>query len=141
MGKTSTASKQKYLNKVYTQVAVRLPKELVAQWEEKLNADHIGKAEFFRNAIQRYLGNDTQHLGQRKSPHPKGHRLKNIEECPGKDLTRACKCAIIKSWKGGKPMGRKKKKPKRISEDIKTVVEIIAAITNLILAINTILKG
>ena len=55
MGKTSTASKQKYLNKVYTQVAVRLPKELVAQWEEKLNADHIGKAEFFRNAIQRYL--------------------------------------------------------------------------------------
>ncbi len=26
-------------------------------------------------------------------------------------------------------MGRKKKKPKRISEDIKTVVEIIAAIT------------
>ena len=34
-----------------------------------------------------------------------------------------------------------KKKPKRISEDIKTVVEIIAAITNIILAIYTILKG
>lgn len=55
MGKTSTKVKQKYLNKVYTQVAVRLPKDLVAQWEEKLKAENLGKAEFFRNAIQEYL--------------------------------------------------------------------------------------
>ena len=36
MGKTSTQVKQKYLNKTYSQIAIRLPKELVAQWEEKL---------------------------------------------------------------------------------------------------------
>ena len=38
-------------------------------------------------------------------------------------------------------MGRKKKKPKRTSEDIKTIVEILAAIANIILVIYTILKG
>lgn len=55
MGKTSTQVKQKYLNKTYSQVAVRLPKELVSQWEEKLEKDGIAKAEFVRNAIQEYL--------------------------------------------------------------------------------------
>ncbi len=55
MGKTSTQVKQKYLNKTYSQIAIRLPKELVAQWEEKLEKDGIGKAEFLRNAIQEYL--------------------------------------------------------------------------------------
>lgn len=55
MGKTSTQVKQKYLNKTYSQIAIRLPKELVAQWEEKLQKDGIGKAEFLRNAIQEYL--------------------------------------------------------------------------------------
>ena len=56
MSKTSTASKQKYLNKAYSQIAIRLPKDLVSRWEEKLQADNIGKAEFLRNAIKNYLG-------------------------------------------------------------------------------------
>lgn len=55
MSKTSTAVKQKYLNKAYSQIAIRLPKDLVARWEARLQADGIGKAEFLRTAIQRYL--------------------------------------------------------------------------------------
>ena len=38
-------------------------------------------------------------------------------------------------------MGKKKKKPKRNLEDVKIIVEIIALVTNIILAIYTILKG
>ena len=48
---------------------------------------------------------------------------------------------MIKSWKGGKTMGKKKKKPKRALEKTKTIVEIIAYITNIVLAIYTLLKG
>lgn len=55
MAKTSTAAKQKYLSKTYSQIAIRLPKEMVSQWEEQLRADGIGKAEFLRTAIQNYL--------------------------------------------------------------------------------------
>ena len=33
MGKTSTQVKQRYLDKAYSQIAVRLQKDLVAQWE------------------------------------------------------------------------------------------------------------
>lgn len=38
-------------------------------------------------------------------------------------------------------MGKKKKKPKRKLEDVKIIVEIAAMVTNIILAIYTILKG
>lgn len=55
MSKTSTAAKQRYLDKTYSQVAVRLPKELVSEWEAQLKTDGISKAEFFRQAIQSYL--------------------------------------------------------------------------------------
>lgn len=55
MSKTSTAVKQRYLDKTYSQIAVRLPKELVAEWEAQLKTDGISKAEFFRQAIQSYL--------------------------------------------------------------------------------------
>ena len=55
MSKTSTAVKQRYLDKTYSQIAVRLPKELVAEWESQLKTDGISKAEFFRQAIQSYL--------------------------------------------------------------------------------------
>ena len=34
MGKTSTQVKQRYLDKAYSQIAVRLQKDLVAQWED-----------------------------------------------------------------------------------------------------------
>jgi len=38
-------------------------------------------------------------------------------------------------------MGKKNKKPKRKLEDVKIIVEITAMVTNIILAIYTILKG
>ena len=55
MGKTSTQVKQRYLDKAYSQIAVRLQKDLVAQWEEAIKADGISKAEFIRRAITQYL--------------------------------------------------------------------------------------
>ena len=55
MGKTSSASKQKYNDKVYAQISVRLKKELVKEWENRLVADGITKAEFIRKSIQNYL--------------------------------------------------------------------------------------
>jgi conjugal transfer/entry exclusion protein len=55
MGKTSSAVKQRYNEKAYTQVSTRLKKDLVSAWEGKLAADGITKAEFMRGAIQRYL--------------------------------------------------------------------------------------
>ena len=48
MGKTSTQVKQRYLDKAYSQIAVRLQKDLVAQWEEAIKADGISKAIPFR---------------------------------------------------------------------------------------------
>lgn len=56
MGKTSTASKQKYNEKVYSKVTIQLKKELVSSWEDKLKEDGISKAAFVRNAIEKYLG-------------------------------------------------------------------------------------
>lgn len=55
---SNTSSKviQRYKNKVYKRVVADLPKELVAKWEEKLSVDGIGKSEFIRNAIKKYLG-------------------------------------------------------------------------------------
>ena len=55
MGKTSSISKQRYNDKTYSQVAVRLEKDLVSAWEEKIKAQNIGKAEFIRRAIKAYL--------------------------------------------------------------------------------------
>lgn len=56
MGNTSWQVKARYNKKVYKSVSAQLPKDLVARWEEKLQADGIGKSEFIRNAIKRYLG-------------------------------------------------------------------------------------
>jgi len=53
---TSSKVKQRYNEKVYAQVSVRLKKDLVAAWESKLAAEGITKAEFIRSAIQQYLG-------------------------------------------------------------------------------------
>lgn len=57
MGKTSTQVKQRYLDKAYSQIAVRLQKDLVAQWEDAIKSDGISKAEFIRRAITEYLHN------------------------------------------------------------------------------------
>lgn len=55
---TSSKVIQRYKNKVYKRVVADLPKDLVTRWEEKLKADGIGKSEFIRNAIKRYLGEE-----------------------------------------------------------------------------------
>lgn len=55
---TSSKAIQRYKNKVYKRVVADLPKELVAQWEKKLNLDGISKSEFIRNAIKSYLGEE-----------------------------------------------------------------------------------
>ncbi len=52
---TSSQAIQRYKNKVYKRVVADLPKDLVARWEEQLQADNIGKSEFIRNAIKAYL--------------------------------------------------------------------------------------
>ncbi|MBE7044770.1 MAG: hypothetical protein E7397_04520 [Ruminococcaceae bacterium] len=55
---TSSQVIQRYKNKVYKRIVADLPKDLVARWEEKLQADNIGKSEFIRNAIKSYLGEE-----------------------------------------------------------------------------------
>lgn len=55
MGKTSSAVKRKYNEKVYKQVKVELKKELVNAWEIQLDKDGLTKAAFIRKAIQDYL--------------------------------------------------------------------------------------
>ena len=62
MGKTSSAVKNRYANKVYASVATKLKKELVAAWEKELAADGITKAEFIRSAIQQYLDGKADNL-------------------------------------------------------------------------------
>lgn len=57
MGKTSSASKNKYNAKAYAQVKVALAKDLVELWDENIKADGISKAEFFRSAMIEYLKN------------------------------------------------------------------------------------
>lgn len=55
MSKTSWQVKAKYNKKVYKRVVADLDKNLVARWEEKLQTDGIGKSEFIRQAIKKYL--------------------------------------------------------------------------------------
>lgn len=55
---TSSAVKNRWNKAHYKQVTAQLDKDLVARWEEKLQADGIGKSEFIRNAIKKYLGED-----------------------------------------------------------------------------------
>lgn len=55
MGRTSSKAKQKYNDKAYHQVSVRLQKELVEQWESQIAQDGISKAAFIRDAIVQYL--------------------------------------------------------------------------------------
>ena len=57
MGATSWQVKQRYNNKVYRSVSIRLKKELVEAWNTALEEDEISKAEFLRRAIEQYLEN------------------------------------------------------------------------------------
>ena len=58
MSNTSWQTKKKSNHKVYRRISVDINKNLVAEWEDRLNADGIGKAEFIRQAIKKYLNKD-----------------------------------------------------------------------------------
>lgn len=55
MGKTSSIVKERYNRKVYTQIAFRLPKDLVAAFKAKCATDGISQAAIIRAAIEDYL--------------------------------------------------------------------------------------
>lgn len=55
MGKTSSAVKNRYNNRVYRRVSLALSRQLVDEWEAALESDNISKTEFIRSAIVSYL--------------------------------------------------------------------------------------
>ena len=56
MGKTSWQVKQKYNNeKVYSQIGVQLPKDLVAKFKRKCQELEISQASVIREAIEEFL--------------------------------------------------------------------------------------
>lgn len=55
MGKTSWQVKQRYNNKVYGVIAVRLPKDLVKEFKEKCKVENISQAQVVREAVERFL--------------------------------------------------------------------------------------
>lgn len=57
-GKYYPEAVKKYKAKAYKQIKVEYKKELVEALEQKLKADGISKAEFFRRAILDYLEED-----------------------------------------------------------------------------------
>lgn len=57
--KTSSAAKQRYNAKVYSTIAVRVPKEQAAQFRAACEEDGIAQAQIVKEAIDRYL--QTRH--------------------------------------------------------------------------------
>ena len=53
--KTSSAVKQRYNDKVYSPVSVKLPKALVASFKEKCIAENISQAQVIKEAIEAFL--------------------------------------------------------------------------------------
>lgn len=53
--KTSTAVKRRYNNKVYGQIKVELPKDLVAKFKEKCISEGVSQASIFRAAIEKFI--------------------------------------------------------------------------------------
>ena len=52
---TSSSVKNRYNAKVYAQIAVKLPKDLVQQFKEKCVAENISQAQIFKEAIENFL--------------------------------------------------------------------------------------
>ena len=55
MGKTSSEVKERYNNKVYDKITVRLPKELVAAFKAKCTEDNVSQAQIVKEAIEKYI--------------------------------------------------------------------------------------
>ena len=52
---TSTQVKQRYNQKVYSRLQISLPKDLVARFEEKCEADGIPQAQVIKKAVVDFL--------------------------------------------------------------------------------------
>ena len=52
---TSTAAKQRYNEKVYDVISVRVPKELAAAFKEKSAAAGVPQAQIIKRAIEQFL--------------------------------------------------------------------------------------
>jgi len=57
IGRTSSAVKDRYNSKVYSEVRAKLKKELVAAWDERLKQIGETRAGFIRKAIEKELEN------------------------------------------------------------------------------------
>ena len=57
MGQTSAKAVQKYQAKTYTQIAIRIKKELAAEFDKKLKENGDTKAAVIREAIENYIAN------------------------------------------------------------------------------------
>ena len=55
MGKTSWQVKQRYNNKVYGTILVRLPKDLVKEFKEKCKVENISQAQVVREAVEKFI--------------------------------------------------------------------------------------
>ena len=53
--KTSSAVKNRYNNKVYDSIVVRVPKELAAAFKGKCAAEGIPQAQIIKEAIHKFL--------------------------------------------------------------------------------------
>lgn len=57
--KTSSAVKNRYNNKVYDSIIVRVPKEMASAFKEKCITNGIPQAQIIKKAIEEYL-KDTE---------------------------------------------------------------------------------
>ena len=57
---TSTEVKNRYNNKVYSQLAVKLPKDLVKDFKEKCAAEGVPQAQIIKKAIEDFLRNTDE---------------------------------------------------------------------------------
>lgn len=53
--KTSTAVKQRYNEKVYDVISIRVPKEMAKQFKEKCTAENVPQAQIIKKAIEEFL--------------------------------------------------------------------------------------
>jgi len=53
--RTSTAVKRRYNDKVYTRIAVSVPKAMAAEFKQKCKNDGISQAQVIKKAIDEFL--------------------------------------------------------------------------------------
>lgn len=55
MGYTSWQVRERYNQKTYSRITVKLKKELVKEFDEAIKKDNLTRTEFVRRAINQYL--------------------------------------------------------------------------------------